>query len=70
MPCLDVKMRAFFPRNIQCGGSLFVRKARVNTEGVPPGYPMILLKSSKFDMAAVSVKRSIKVKFLFLPFYI
>ena len=37
----------------------FSRKARVNTERVPPGHPIILLKSNKFNMAAVSVKRSI-----------
>ena len=41
------------------------RKARVNTERVyrvvlmPPGHPIILLESNEFDMAAVSVKRSI-----------
>ena len=35
------------------------RKARVNTEQVPPGHPIILLKSNKFNMAAVSVKGSI-----------
>ena len=29
------------------------------TSRVPPGHPLILLKSSKFKMAAVSVKRSI-----------
>ena len=42
--------------------SLFARKPRVNTERVPPGHPIILLKSIKFNMAAVaavSVKRSI-----------
>ena len=39
--------------------SLFARKARVNTERVPPGHPIIVLKSIKFNMAAVSVKRSI-----------
>ena len=33
--------------------------ARVNTERVPLGHPIILLKSNKFNMAAVSVKRSI-----------
>ena len=58
VPCLDVIMIAFFPRNIQWS-SLFARKARVNTERVPPGHPIILLKSSKFNMAPVSVKRSI-----------
>ena len=56
MPCLDVIMIAFFPRNIS---SLLARKARVNTEQVLPGHPTILLKSNKFNMAAVSVKRSI-----------
>ena len=41
------------------------RKARVNTERVywivlmPPGHPIILLKSKLFNMATVSVKRSI-----------
>ena len=41
------------------------RKERVNTERVyrivlmPPGHPIILLKSSKFNMAAVLVKRYI-----------
>ena len=35
------------------------RKARVNTEQVLPGHPTILLKSNKFNMAAVSVKRYI-----------
>ena len=44
------------------------RKARVNTEPVyrivlmPPGYPIILVKSNKFNMAAVSVKWSIIVE--------
>ena len=32
----------------------------VNTERVPSGHPIILLKSNKFNMAAVSVKRSIE----------
>ena len=41
----------------------FARKARVNTKRVPPGHPIILLKSNKFNMAAVSVKRSINVVF-------
>ena len=42
------------------------RKARVNTERVHlivlmfPEHPIILLKSNKFHMAAVSVKKSIK----------
>ena len=34
-------------------------KARVNTEPVAPGHPIILLKSMKFHMAAILVKRSI-----------
>ena len=47
-----------FPKNIQWS-SLFARKARVNTERVPPGHPIILLKSIKFNVAPLSVKRSI-----------
>ena len=39
--------------------SLFARKPRVHPERVPPGHHIILLKSFKFNMAAVSVKRSI-----------
>ena len=39
--------------------ALFARKARLNTKRVPPGHSVILLKSSKFNMAAVSVKMSI-----------
>ena len=45
------------------------RKARVNTERVyrivlmPPGHPMTHLKSSLFNMAAVSVKRYIHLHF-------
>ena len=31
----------------------------VNTERVPPGHPIILLKSNKFNLAAVLVERSI-----------
>ena len=58
---MDVIMIAFFPKNMQ-RSSLFARKARVNTERVPPGHPITLLKSNKFNMAAVSVKRSTKVK--------
>ena len=37
----------------------FCLKARVNTERVPPGHPIILLKSNIFNMAAVLVKRSV-----------
>ena len=58
MPSLDVIMIAFFPRIIRLS-SLFARKGRVNTKRVPPGHPIILLKSNKFNMAAVSVERSI-----------
>ena len=39
--------------------SLFARKAPVKTDGVLAGHPIILLKSIKFNMAAVSVKMSI-----------
>ena len=44
------------------------RKAQVNTERVyrivlvPPRHPIILLKSNEFNMAAVSVKRSIRIR--------
>ena len=54
----DILVITFFSRNIQWS-SLFARKARVNTERVPPGHPIILLKPNKFNIAAVSVKRSI-----------
>ena len=37
----------------------FARKVRVNAEQVPPGHPIILLKSNKFYMAAMWAKRSI-----------
>ena len=57
VPCLDVIMIAIFPRNI-LRSSLFARKAHVNTERVPPGHPIILLKFNKFNMAAVSVRLS------------
>ena len=57
-PCLDVIIIAFFPRNIQWS-SLFAQKACVKTEQVPPGHPIILLKSNKFNMATISVKRAI-----------
>ena len=53
--CFDVIMIACFPKKLDVqGSSLFSRKA----EGVPPlpGHPIILLKSNKFNMAAVSVK--------------
>ena len=39
--------------------SLFAGKARVNTERVPRGHPIVLVKSDKLNMAAVSIKRSI-----------
>ena len=61
--CLEVIMIAFFPRNIQLS-SIFAQKARRNTERVLPGHPIILLKSNKFNMATVSVKRSIHLNFL------
>ena len=58
VPCLDIIMIPFFPRNIHLS-SLFAQKERLNTERVPPGHPIILLKSNKFNMAAALVKRSI-----------
>ena len=51
-------MITFFQRNIHWS-SLFARKARANTERLPPGHPIILLKSNNFNVVAVSVKRSI-----------
>ena len=57
MPSLDVITNTFFPRNMRWS-SLFARKARVNTERVPPGHPIILVKSDKLNIAAVSVRRS------------
>ena len=40
---------------------LLEKRALVLSERVPPGHPIILLKSNKFNMAAVSVKRSINL---------
>ena len=45
-------------RNIHWS-SLFGRKACVNTERVPPGHPIILLKCKEFNKAAILVERSI-----------
>ena len=56
-------MIAFSPRNIQWS-TLFAQKAQVNTERVPPGHPMILFKSNKFNMAAASSKRSVLVELI------
>ena len=58
-------MITFLPINNHWS-SHFAQKACVNTERVPPGHPMILLKSNKLNMAAVSVKRSIGHKNYFL----
>ena len=38
----------------------FCPESALNTERIPPGHPIILLKSNKFNMAAESVKRSVK----------
>ena len=59
VPCLHVIMNAFFTRSIKWS-SHFARKARINTEQLPPGHPIILLKSNEFNMAAVWVERSIE----------
>ena len=56
VPCLDVIMIVFFAGNIQ-SRSLLARKAGANTKRVPPRHPIILLTSSKLNMAAESVKR-------------
>ena len=62
VPCFDVIMIAFFPRNLHWS-SLFAWKARVNqNKRVPPGHPIILLKSNKFNMDAVSVKKGLFFK--------
>ena len=39
--------------------SLFAPKVCLNTKRVPPGHPIIPFKSNKFNVAAISVKRSI-----------
>jgi len=54
--CLDVIMIAFPLRDIQWS-SLFAQEACVNTEQVPPRHHIILLKSNKFNVAAVLVKK-------------
>ena len=59
VPCLDVIKLVSREKYIEV--LFFARKAPINTERVPPGHPIILLKSNKFNMAAVSVKRSITV---------
>ena len=46
---------------VSCLDVIIARKGRVNTERVPPGHPIILLKSNNFNMAAVQVKRSILI---------
>ena len=56
--CLDVIMIAFLPEKYTVN-SLLGRNALVNTERVPSGHPKLLLKSNKFNMAAVSLKRPI-----------
>ena len=58
VPCLHVIMITLFLQNKQLS-SLFAQKVRINTEQKPPGHPIILLRSNKFNMAAVSVKRSV-----------
>ena len=56
----NTAQRSFFLGKLK---EKLARKARVNTERVclivflPPVHPIILLKSNKFNMAAVSVKR-------------
>ena len=50
-----------FPEKYTMKFSFCPKKARLNTERVPPGHTIILLKSNKFNMAAVSVKWSINL---------
>ena len=66
VPCVDVKMVAFFPRNIHWS-SLFAQKACVNTERVPPGHPTILLKSTKLKYGPCIGK---KVYYIVLHFIV
>ena len=47
------------PIQIYCEVLFLLEKTHVNTERVPPGHPIIPLKCNKFNMASVSVKRSI-----------
>ena len=61
MPCSNAIMIAF-SRLIYIEVLLFA----LNTERVPLGHPIILLKCYKFNMAAVSVKRSIQQLVSFL----
>ena len=52
---IELKSKRLLQRLIkQCD---FAQKACVNTERVPPGNPIILLKFNKFNMATVLVKR-------------
>ena len=58
VPCLDLIMITF-SREIN-SEVLFLHEKRTEIpERVPLGHPIILVKSTKFNMAAVSVKRSI-----------
>ena len=69
VPCLNVIMIAFSPRNIQWS-SLFARsKSARKYRASAPGHPIILLESNKLNMAAISVKRSIGLWSLFIKKY-
>ena len=57
MPCLDVVIITFLSRNIICS-FLFWPKSALEYWPSAPGHLIILLKSNKFNMAAVSVERS------------
>ena len=63
VPCLDVIMISLFPKNIR-RSSRFAQKASVNTERVPPGHPIILLKSNKFNMTASETRRTNNLAYL------
>ena len=54
VPCLDVTTIAFSSREIYSEVLVLPDTGRV-----PPGHPIILLKSNKRNIAAVPVKRSI-----------
>ena len=61
MPSLDEITNTFFPEKYALKFS-FCPKSACKYRAVPPGHPIVLVKSDKLNMAAVSVKRSIELK--------
>ena len=58
MPSLDEITNTFFPEKYALKFS-FCPKSACKYRAVPPGHPIVLVKSDKLNMAAVSIKRSI-----------